>query len=233
MRTREALRWLSGRPLTHRLLAGYLRLVFRTTRWEEKGMEPVDRWLASGEAGVWCFWHNRMAMMSHARRSSRPHHILISPHADGQLIAAVVGRFGIRPIFGSTSRNPVEGFRRALSVLARGEMVCITPDGPRGPRMRVGLGPIELARIAGVPLVPGTYSTSRRLTFGSWDRFILPLPFGRGIFVAAEPLRVASDCRGEAREALRAELERRMIAIAAEADRLTGHAPIEPAPLPG
>jgi lysophospholipid acyltransferase (LPLAT)-like uncharacterized protein len=229
---REALRWLAARPLTHRLLAGYLGLVFRTTRWQWLGTEPIDRWLASGQACVWCFWHNRMAMMAYARRSPRPHHILISPHRDGQLIAAVVARFGIKPIFASSSRRPVEGFRQALAVLERGEMVCITPDGPRGPRMRVGLGPIELARLAGVPLVPAAYSTAWRLTFGSWDRFILPLPFGRGIFNGGEPLHVDPDCQGAAREALRAELERRMIAVSIEADRLTGHAPIEPAPSP-
>jgi lysophospholipid acyltransferase (LPLAT)-like uncharacterized protein len=232
MRLRPALRWLSGRPFTHRLLAGYLSLVYRTTRWQWIGTEPIDRWVDSGQAGVWCFWHNRMALMAYGRRSPRPHHILISPHRDGQLIAGVVARFGVRPIFASSSRNGVEGFRRALAVLAAGEMICITPDGPRGPRMRVGLGPIELARTAGVPLVPGTYSTAWRLTFGSWDRFIFPLPFGRGVFVGGEPLRVDPDCRGAAREAVRAELERRMIAISAEADRLTGHAPIEPAPQP-
>ncbi|MFO1058988.1 MAG: lysophospholipid acyltransferase family protein [Dongiaceae bacterium] len=187
-----ALSWLSERRLVHRLLAGYIWLVFRTTRWRWVGFEAIDRWAAGGEAGIFCFWHNRMVMMAYARRSRRTHHIIISPHRDGRFIASVVGFFGIRPIYASSSRNGVEGFRRAYNALAAGEMICITPDGPRGPRMRVGPGPIELARRAGVPLLPGTYGTRRRRTFGSWDRFILPLPFGRGVMVAGELLRVAS-----------------------------------------
>jgi len=229
---RQALRWLAARPLTHRLLAGYLGLVFRTKRWQWLGTEPIDRWLASGQACVWCFWHNRMAMMAYARRSPRPHHILISPHRDGQLIAAVVARFGIKPIFASSSRRPVEGFRQALAVLERGEMVCITPDGPRGPRMRASAGVIQAARMAGVPIVPLCYASSRRRVIGSWDRFVVPLPFARGIISWGEPIAVPRDADEAAQERLRALLEDRLNAQARALDERLTCPPIEPAPAP-
>jgi lysophospholipid acyltransferase (LPLAT)-like uncharacterized protein len=215
-----AIRWL---------MALYIRLVFRTNRWQWPGFDPIERWAASGQAAIFCFWHNRMAMMVYARRSPRLHHIMISPHHDGRMIAGTVARFGVHTIFASTSRGGREGFRQAMIVLRAGEPLWITPDGPRGPRMRTGFGPIDLSRRAGLPLMPVAFSTSRRRVFGSWDRFILPLPFGRGVFVAGEPMTFSRNCTGTAREAARAEFERRMIAVAAEADRLTGHAPIEPA----
>ena len=218
-----AIRWL---------MALYIRLVFLTNRWRWLGYDLMERWAAGGQTAIYCFWHNRMAMMVYARRTPRRHHMIISPHPDGRMIAGIIAQFGIHTIFASSSRGGRDGFRQAMIALRAGEPLCITPDGPRGPRMRTGFGPIDLSRRAGLPLLPVTFSTSRRRVFGSWDRFILPLPFGRGVFIAGEPMTVARDCTGAAREAARAEFERRMNAIAGEADRLTGHAPIEPATAP-
>jgi lysophospholipid acyltransferase (LPLAT)-like uncharacterized protein len=215
-----AIRWL---------VALYIRLVFHTNRWRWQGLELHECWAASGQAVIYCFWHNRMAMMVYARRSPRVHHMIISPHADGRMIAGIVARFGIHTIFASSSRGGHEGFKQAIAALRAGDMLCITPDGPRGPRMRIGFGPIDLSRRAGVPLLPLAFSTTRRRVFGSWDRFILPLPFGRGVFIVGEPMTVERACTRAAREAARAEFERRLIGVAAEADRLTGHPPIEPA----
>jgi lysophospholipid acyltransferase (LPLAT)-like uncharacterized protein len=215
-----AIRWL---------MVLYIRLVFHTTRWKWLGFDLVERWAASGQTAVYCFWHNRMVLMVYARRSPRLSHIIISPHPDGRLIAGIVAHFGVHTIFASSSRGGREGFAQAMAALRAGEPVWITPDGPRGPRMRTGFGPIDMSRRSGLPLVPVCFSTTRRRVVASWDRFILPLPLGRGVFIAGEPMTVPRDCTGAAREAARTELERRMIATAAEADRLTGHTPIEPA----
>src|SRR5206468_8304931 len=55
-----AIRWL---------MVLYIRLVFRTNRWRWLGFDLVERWAASGQTAIYCFWHNRMAMMVYARRS--------------------------------------------------------------------------------------------------------------------------------------------------------------------
>ena len=229
MSLKTVLRSAPVQAAIRRLMALYIRLVFRTNRWRWLGFDLVERWAASGQTAIYCFWHNRMAMMVYARRSPRLHHIIISTHNDGQMIAGIVARFGIHTIFASSSRGGLEGFKQAMVALGAGDMLCITPDGPRGPRMRTGFGPIDLARRSGAPLLPVAFSTTRRRVFGSWDRFVLPLPLGRGVFIAGEPMMVERDCTGAAREAARAELERRLIGVAHEADRLTGHPPIEPA----
>ena len=229
MSLKAVLRSAPVRAAIRRLAPLYIRLVFRTTRWRWLGYELMERWAASGQTAIYCFWHNRMTMMVYARRTPRRHHMLISSHPDGRMIAGIIAQFGIATIFASSSRGGRDGVRQAIAVLRAGEPLCLTPDGPRGPRMRTGFGPIDLARRAGLPLLPVTFSTSRRRVVASWDRFILPLPFGRGVFIAGEPLTVGRDCTGPARVAARAELERRMIAVAHEADRLTGHPPIEPA----
>ena len=48
-----------------------------------------------------------------------------------------------------------------------------TPDGPRGPRMRVQPGIIALARLSGAPILPFTFAVSRAQGRGSWDRFVI------------------------------------------------------------
>jgi lysophospholipid acyltransferase (LPLAT)-like uncharacterized protein len=178
---------------------------------------------------VVCFWHGRLLMMPCAQRPPMTYHMLISGHRDGQLIARTIGRFGSGVVAGSSSRGGALAVKQCIDLLAAGVAVGITPDGPRGPRMRAAGGAVEIARRTGVPMLPVTYSVTRRRILGSWDRFLLPLPFSRGVFILGEPIEVPANARSEALEAARVELERRLNAITAEADRLTGHAPVEPA----
>src|SRR5262245_24963953 len=88
-----------------RLLALYIRFVFHTTRWQWPGFEQVDRLAEAGETAIICFWHNRLAVMVYARRLPRTHHVIISPHRDGRLIAAIMADFGVHTIFASSSRR--------------------------------------------------------------------------------------------------------------------------------
>jgi hypothetical protein len=110
-----------------------------------------------------------------------------------------------------------------LKRLAEGECVGITPDGPRGPATVASGGIVNLARLAGAPIVPIACATSRRKILNSWDRFNLPLPFGRGVFVWGEPIEIASDLDAAGIEQARRFVECRMNELAREADRRVGH----------
>ncbi|MES1202916.1 MAG: hypothetical protein ABUS57_15875, partial [Pseudomonadota bacterium] len=69
-----------------------------------------------------------------------------------------------------------------------------------------------------------------RIVMGSWDSFILPLPFGRGALVWGELIHVPRDANAEQIEVARVALENELNRISAEADRLAGAPVIEPAP---
>lgn len=210
------------------LAVAYLRLVHATNRWQRIGFDDAMRQaMADGRtAAVAGFWHGRMLMMPFARRAPYHYAIVISSHRDGRLIARTVARLGIETIVGSSNRNPTAVTKACVERLRAGNtVICITPDGPRGPRMRASPGAVEMARLAGVRVVPVGYSTTRRRVLRSWDRFILPLPFGRGAMICGEPI----DPAGLDRDAACRLLEQRLNALCAEADRLTGHAPIQPA----
>ena len=105
----------------------------------------------------------------------------------------------------------------------------MTPDGPRGPRMRISDGIVQAAKLAGVPIFPLTYSSSRRRVFGSWDRFVLPFPFSKGVFSWGDPIHVPRDMDDAGLEAKRLELETALTKLTQEKDRKLGLEVIEPA----
>ncbi len=187
-----------------RVLGLYLDFAFRTTRWTLEGEEHVAPHFA-GPPCIVAVWHERLPLLPFlwvvARRrgirpGSRPH-VLASRHRDGRFIGEVLRRFGVAPVHGSTAdgkgraRGGVAGVRALVRVLEGGEPVVITPDGPRGPRRRAAPGVAQIAGLAGVPVVPAGAQVSARRVLGSWDRMVLPLPFGRGVIVCGPPIAVS------------------------------------------
>jgi lysophospholipid acyltransferase (LPLAT)-like uncharacterized protein len=211
------------------LVAQYIRLVHGTSRWEVHGAEAPRRLWAEGRPFILAFWHGRLLMMPYCWNPAVRINMLISQHVDGQLIARTVAHFGIATVAGSSNKGGGVALRNIVKALKAGECVGFTPDGPRGPRMRASLGLVNAARLAGVPILPCSYAIRRRRVLASWDRFLLALPFSRGVFLWGAPVRVARDADERALEAARRAIEASLNALSREADLLCGATPIEPA----
>ncbi len=208
------------------LAAQYMRLAYRTSRWRVIGGERPE--LVGGAPFIGAFWHGRMLMIPFLWNRRAPIHILISEHADGRFISRVIAHFAVDFIAGSSSNGGAAALRQMARTLKGGGCVAVTPDGPRGPRMRAAAGIVVTAKLAGVPIIPATYSTTRGRVLETWDRFFLALPFGRGVFIIGDPVVVPPDADAAALEAARRELEARLNAITAEADLMCGRVPVEP-----
>ena len=212
--------------------AQYIRLCRWTGRWRTvRGDIPRRLWDA-GQPFVVCFWHGRLMMMPYCWDYRHPIHTLTSDHPDGRLIARIMARFGFPAVVGSSSRAGAPALRRMAALIRDGSAIGLTPDGPRGPRMRARAGAVGLARITGAPLVPVTFSASRRRVLATWDRFLLALPFARGVFVWGAPIPVPRNATADVLEACRQQLEATLNAITEEADGLVGVVPVAPAPAP-
>jgi lysophospholipid acyltransferase (LPLAT)-like uncharacterized protein len=201
----------------------YIRCIYLTNRWSVEGGDWTRRFTREGRTFICAFWHGRLLMMPLAWHRLTSFHMLISAHPDGRIIAGAMSYFGIGTIAGSTSRGGSSALRAILKHLKEGGCVGITPDGPRGPAMTVSIGIVNIARLAGVPIVPVTYATSRRRELATWDRFHLALPFGRGVFLFGEPIDLTTELDEEGLENARRLLETRMVEMVGEADRLVGH----------
>ena len=99
--------------------------------------------------------------------------------------------------------------------------------------MRAGLGVIRTAQRTGVPIVPVSFAASRRRVLGSWDRFVLALPFARGVIGIGEFIEVPREADAETLERLRRQLEDDLNTLTGELDARFGFAAIEAAPSTG
>jgi lysophospholipid acyltransferase (LPLAT)-like uncharacterized protein len=164
-----------------------------------------------GPPVIFCLWHNRLAisMIVH-RRHPRKLAALVSASKDGALLAAVLGRFGVEQIRGSSSRRGPQALLELTSHAKRGYDLAVTPDGPKGPRYVVQHGVIALAQVTGLPIIPVTCNTQLKICLKSWDRFQIPLPFSRCEFILNEPIFVPREADETRREEHRSALQARL-----------------------
>jgi lysophospholipid acyltransferase (LPLAT)-like uncharacterized protein len=195
------------------ILGRYLVFALRTTRWTLHGEEHFAPHAGGLPAVVAC-WHERLPLVPQLwviarsragyRDANRPFgrnrpqeaHVLVSRHIDGRFIGGVLRRFAVGIVHGSTrskgrERGGAAGARALLARLEEGDHVVLTPDGPRGPRRVAAPGVAQLAAWSGVSVMPVGAQTSRRFTLPTWDRMVLPLPWGRGALVCGATIPVA------------------------------------------
>ncbi len=220
------------------LVAVYIRLAWATGRWTIQNGAVPERFWREGKPFIIAFWHGRLLILPAMWPTTSKISMLISMHRDGELIARAIGYFGHGTVRGSAAKpgsNKEKGgaaaLRGMLKALKANEYVGITPDGPRGPRMRATDGIVTVARVSGVPIIPCSYSARSRKVLGTWDRFIIPLPFTRGVIVWGEPIYIARDADAASQETARLTVEQGLNAVTLAADELMGVEPVAPAPL--
>ncbi len=214
------------RALKNRLAGGFLpaliylaiRVLFATMRIRIFGEEMVRPFHDRGEGVIVIFWHNRL-LMAPLAYMGKDMNVLISSHGDGEIIANATKRFGFRLVRGSSSKGGAEAIRGLVRLGRRNSDLAITPDGPRGPAEVVKQGVAYVARATGRPILPLAFASSRFKRFNSWDRFLLPYPFSRGVFVWGEPLCYR---KGEELETFRLRIEEALRDATRQADEITG-----------
>ncbi len=198
------------------LAALVIRALRVTCRLEFHHQTEIRRREAADEHFLLAFWHRHLLLMPYGYRGKKIS-VLISSSRDGELIARTVRRLGIDSSRGSTTRGGAAGLRDLLRKAKAGYDIAFTPDGPKGPRGKVQPGALLAAAATGFPIVPVGLAASRAKYLRSWDRFVVPWPFSRVAFVYGEPLSIE---RGAPLEPYGEELERRLDACEAEAERL-------------
>ena len=214
------------------LAASYLRFVRATGRWEMRGWDNVQKLLDDGKPVVLCYWHGRLVANAFGWPSDKPLHQLSTQHRDGKLAGKTYQRLGLTPVW-LDKNNPMEATRKLVKILKGGGVGSITPDGPKGPRQRMQMGAINIARLSGAYLVPMTNSTSRAKVLSTWDRMLVPLPFGRGAFIMGAPVEVPRKSTDKDLEVLRQTIEDTLNTMTTTLDAEFGQATPQPADMPG
>lgn len=165
---------------------------------------------------IYAFWHESL-LFPLAFRHTRAY-VLISMHADGELIGRACQQLGVGVVRGSSTRGGGAGLV-ALCHRSKDSHLIMMPDGPRGPRRRLHPGIIVLASKTGLPIIPVGVGYTRARRFTSWDRFALPLPFSRVVGVAGRPMSVPADIGRDEVESYRQEVEQAFLDATAAAER--------------
>ena len=113
---------------------------------------------------------------------------LQSSHSDGMITSLAFQYLGINVILGSSKKGGMQAFRKMVKCLQLGESIAITPDGPKGPKEKVKEGIIKLAQMTNTPIIPLVWTTRKFKIINSWDNFVLPYPFSKGIYSFGKPI---------------------------------------------
>jgi len=197
----------------------YIKFVSLTLKWSYLNKNYAEKLWKNNENFILCFWHGRLLMMPLSWKKEKKINMLISEHPDGQLISKTVKYFGINTIHGSSSKGGTKAIRNIIQSLKSGESVGITPDGPRGPKMKINSAIIKIASLTGYKILPLSCSVKNRFFLNSWDRFLIALPFGKGCFVWGNPIRVKRNISRNEDLKLSNKLEKILLKLTKEADK--------------
>jgi lysophospholipid acyltransferase (LPLAT)-like uncharacterized protein len=209
---------MSSQPLAF-LLVLLIRFIYATMRITVVGKDILPGYAARGEGYVGAFWHGRILMIPFLY-TGKALHILVSQHRDGEIIANILKQFGFCLVRGSSSKGGHDALREMMRLLRADKDLGIAADGPRGPAEVLKPGAAQLGRLSGKAFIPISFSASRSIRFTSWDRFMFPLPFSRGIFVVGEPVRYE---QGEDVEQYRLRIEDSLRGVTDLADEMAGN----------
>lgn len=197
-----------------------VRLWIGTLRYRYRPLGPNVDPNQPGFQGryLYAFWHENILVPAY-HYGRRDIHVLISEHADGQLIAEACRHLGFRVVRGSATRGGARAVRQMVR-RSRSAHLAITPDGPRGPRRQVQLGVVYLAALTGLPIVPFGIAFERAWRMSSWDRFAVPCPWSAAVCVTAEAIVVPQDVRKDQLEQYRQRVQQAMDAASETAERI-------------
>lgn len=225
-------RMSTGRKAWYALLValarGALRLLWATCRVTVvKGAEHLDPERRRESPAIVVYWHQMQVfaawLLVRQARAGLPLAVLTSPSVSGEVPAAMITKWGMRPVRGSSTRSAAEALREMYVVVAKDrQSLVLTADGPKGPLHEFKPGAILLAKMAKAPVVPVAWAASRCKRWDSWDRFMLPWPFSRVVVVVGEPWTVPPGFAMEDLARTARELGERLQSLSAEAERLLG-----------
>ncbi|CAI3937878.1 Uncharacterized conserved protein [Commensalibacter communis] len=187
------------------VLRAYLKLALKTTRWQLDIDAEAYPLLTCryGEPALVVLWHEYLTLGSRlwwwglSQNPELQFYVLISRNREGRLISQLIHPWQIQTVQGSSNKRGQDkggaaAFRELLKLTKMGHVIAITPDGPRGPRRQCHEGILKLALLSKRKIVP-MGASCRSFRLNTWDKLLIPLPFGKGKIICGKPMMVTRD----------------------------------------
>ena len=196
-----------GQKLIGFLFYSITSLISRSIRWEYLVQNEKSNIFNSNKEYIFCCWHNKLFLGPHLLPRNRVINALQSSHSDGMVTSLAFKYLGMNVILGSSKKGGMQAFRKMVKCIKLGESVAITPDGPKGPKEKVKEGIIKLAQITETSIIPLVWTTNKFKLINSWDNFVIPYPFSKGVYSFGKPIYVKKQINEYELETARQNLE--------------------------
>ena len=198
-----------------------LQIFFYLNKIVINGEEHLLNLINSGKPIMVCVWHGRLLFPSwYIRLKTTNLHAIASRHTDAEIMARILNNWGYGLIRGSTRKGGKAVVQKMAAVFKNAGVVAVTNDGPKGPPRIAKAGSTGLALKYNVQIITITGSATKYWQMKSWDRFMLPKPFGKIQLIISPPLDITEKLKTVEKEVQL--LSDFMNQYQDEADRLTG-----------
>ena len=198
------------------------QILFSLNKIIINGEEHLLSLINSGKPIMVCVWHGRLLFPSwYIRLKTTNLHAIASRHTDAEIMARILKKWGYRLIRGSTHKGGKAVVQKMAEVFkSKGGIVAVTNDSPKGPPRIAKAGSTSLALKYNVQIITITGSATKYWQIKSWDRFMLPKPFGKIQLIISPPLDITEKSKTPEEEVQL--LSDFMNQYQDEADKLTG-----------
>lgn len=213
MKIRKILKNRFAKKVLPYFLAKAIKTIGRTIRLKIINEEVYLNLKRDNKKLIYTTWHNRLFFVPYYIKD-RNIHILVSESRDGKYLSNTFKYLNFYPIEGSSTRGGLKAAIKMIRMLKKGFDGGITPDGPQGPKYFLKRGVIDIAQKTGHTILPITYGVAKKWQLGTWDSFIIPFPFTRGVLIYGQPFEVGRELSEE-------EIEEERVKVEKELQRIT------------
>ncbi|MDR3198629.1 MAG: lysophospholipid acyltransferase family protein [Planctomycetaceae bacterium] len=208
--------WKAAGLLGTALIRNWMGLIDFKAAFYDPELDPA--FLHEKQRYIALFWHEYILCPLYLRRNTNVT-MMLSRHNDAEIVGRIAKLSGLRCIRGSSFRGGAAAVKQFLEMPeSLRNIIAITPDGPRGPRRRLSVGPIFLASKLRIPVVLLGVGYDRPWRTRSWDRFAIPRPFSRGRFILSSQFPVPADLDKDGLELFRQRFETQLTYLTEEAE---------------
>jgi len=160
----------------------------RTVRTTFVNKAIPEKLAAEGKNHIYAFWHGRQFLLLYNHKKAG----IILPSSesrDGEIQARILKRFGYGVVRGSSKRKGDRALLGLVDGMRKGKTIALAVDGPRGPLYEVKQGVTYLAGKLNKPIIPVSTGAKRFWILEKiWDKYLLPVPFTKGVVIYGDPI---------------------------------------------
>jgi lysophospholipid acyltransferase (LPLAT)-like uncharacterized protein len=194
----------------------------RTYRIKKYNSSLFEKFQKDKARSVIAFWHGSMLVgwFLHRPQHGVPAAALVSQSEDGEILSATLARWGYAMIRGSSHVGGKEAMQLMVDAILGGNSLCMTPDGPTGPRHQMKMGAVRAAQRACVPLFLVGIAADRKKILKSWDGFEIPGPFSNVGVWYSDPIMVPENLQDKPLDIFLTETQAQLVELNMKAEQV-------------